>query len=73
MCLLNVPLGAPMVFGGFPVPSTGEFGCSASVHNQINYGLFSGKPCAWGWWKLFMTSYDVHRGQRVKREHGDRC
>ena len=35
MCSLNVPLGALMVFGGYPIPSTGGLGCSASVHSQM--------------------------------------
>ena len=35
MCSLNVPLGALMVFGGCSIPSTGGFGCSASVHSQM--------------------------------------
>ena len=32
---LNVSLGALMVFGGYPVPSTGGLGCSASVRSQM--------------------------------------
>ena len=35
MCSLNVPLEALMVFGGCPIPSIGELGCSASVCNQV--------------------------------------
>ena len=35
MCSSNVPLGALMVFGGYLIPSTGGFGCSASVCSQM--------------------------------------
>ena len=50
MCSLNVPLGALVVFGGCPVPSTGGFGCSASVRSQMvsihQLWAIPGKPCA---------------------------
>ena len=32
---IKFPLGALMVFGGCSIPSTGGFGCSASVHSQM--------------------------------------
>ena len=35
MCSLNAPLGVLMAFGGYPVPSTGGFGCSVSVCSQM--------------------------------------
>ena len=68
MCSLNVPLGAIMVFGGCPVPSTGGFGCSASVRSQMVsiHQLWAISWKAMYLKKLFSTSYDVHGGQRVK-------
>ena len=35
MCSLNASLGALMVFGGYPIPSTGGLQCFASVRSQM--------------------------------------
>ena len=66
-----------MVFGGCSIPSTGGFGCSASVHSQMvsihQLRTIFWKAMCLRTMKMFTTSYDIHGGERVKMKHGDKC
>ena len=60
MCSLNASLGALMVFGGYPIPSTGRLGCSASVCSQM-VSIHQLQAISWKAMRLRMMKivYDV--------------
>ena len=63
-----------MVFGGCSIPSTGGFGCSASVSSQM-VSIHQLRAISWKAMCLrtMKIVYDVHGGERVKRKYGDKC